>query len=224
VRARLLAIVVLSATGLIAHDMSAGGESSASALPAPVLGKRINLSPLSGKVSVRLPGERDFVRLTGPRQVPVRTVVDTRHGNVRLVSARDRSGGTQPGRFSQGLFQVRQSDEPGADGLTELRLRGGTPPAACEESAGASSLRRTLRRLRSRVKPGSSYRTRTSSVAATVRGTVWNVTDDCGEVETRVETGEVLVENFVRKTRRIVRTGGRFRTRGRYSAATVRGG
>jgi hypothetical protein len=53
---------------------------------------------------------------------------------------------------------------------------------------------------------------------------VWNVTDDCGEVETRVETGEVLVENFVRKTRRIVRTGGRFRTLGRYSAATVRGG
>jgi hypothetical protein len=211
---------ILAATAMIGRATHAAGP-PASAPPAPVLGERVNLYPLSGAVFLRLPGTRQFVALDRPRQVPIRTVVDAREGRVRLVSVGERAGSLQRARISRGLFLIRQFALGRRKGLIELRLKGGPSKAECEQALASGSLRRRLR-----VRARGRHRTRTSGVAGTVRGTSWEVTDSCGLVDTRVLRGEVLVENFTRRrvVRRLVGPGGRFRTRGRYSAATVRGG
>jgi hypothetical protein len=225
----ILACAVVAAA-LLTVDISAQSGPAVAALSQPVLAKRVNLSPLSGRVSVRTPGQRTYARLRSPRQVPVRTRIDARQGQVRVVSARNRQGDTQPARISQGIFEVRQS----SSGLTTLYMRGGATPEECEAEVRSS---RSARRLRFRGR--GNYRTRSSGVAGTVRGTTFKVTDDCGTVTTEVSVGEVLVQNFIAGTRarlfcatvrteggerRRACTRGRFRTRGRYSAATVRGG
>jgi hypothetical protein len=206
---------------------------TSAALPPPALGKRVNLHPLSGTVTVRVPKGRGFVVLREPRQVPNRSVLDTREGRALLVSEGAR-GKRQQAEISAGLVRIRQfarteppnpSRPPRVRGLTELLLTGGPSAEECEQQARSSaSLRKRLRTSKARGK----HRTRTSGVAGTVRGTSWEVVDDCAVVDTRVFSGKVLVENFAapgRVVRRLLtRARGRFRTLGREDAATVRGG
>jgi hypothetical protein len=65
-------------------------------LPAPKLGKAVNVAPVSGEVFVKLPAGaaraaqvkgRGFIPLRQARQIPVGSLLDTRRGTVRLVSA-----------------------------------------------------------------------------------------------------------------------------------------
>jgi hypothetical protein len=111
----------------------------------PRLGASVVAEVLRGVVRVRRPGARRFEELVAEGTVPVRSLVDTRAGTVRLTSARDSTGKTQSGEFSGGVFQVLQSRRKGADGLTELRLKGsgfrrcrsGSGPAA--RAAGSAN-------------------------------------------------------------------------------------
>lgn len=244
-------------------------------LPPPVLGSAVNVTPVEGRVLVSLPGAttqpgssvpgirgRTFVPLRQAAQLPVRTIVDTRGAAVRLDSARDGAGAINSGRFSSGAFEVRQSADPAARGLTELRLRGGNFAGCPGRGARASrTSRRRVRRLRSSVRRGSRFKDSARHVSGTVRGTVWETVDRCDTSITGVSEGAVAVRDFRRrKTIRVRRgqdyiacapgfkldpsqasgsrdarlaqsirrlrspTRGRFRTCGRYSAATVRGG
>jgi len=180
--------------------------------PPPVLGKAVNVGVVKGEVLVKLPAGAarasqkgtGFVPLTESRQIPVRSILDTRRGTVALRTARNRKGRTQSGRFAAGLFQVLQSRKRAAKGLTELRLKGSAARfRSCRSgkrtaTADASQLsRRAIRRLRARAR--GRYRTRGRRSAATVRGTVWNVTDSCAGTLTRVKRGKVAVRDFRRK-------------------------
>ncbi len=65
--------------GFVAYDVNGRGPITAvpiprladQGLPAPVAGKTMNASVVSGKVRVRLPGSKKFVALTDPSQLPV---------------------------------------------------------------------------------------------------------------------------------------------------------
>lgn len=222
-------------------------------VPPPVLGRRVNVKRVSGKVLVSVPGSsgartsatvpglkgRRFVSLASVRQIPVGSFLDTRRGTVRLTSARDSRGTVQSGRFARGVFQVRQSRRRSARGLTELRLKGGST-AGCRgarrSEATSSRRRRIIRRLRSNTR--GRFKASTKHSSGTTRGTVWKTAEGCDTTLTEVSRGAVAVRDFRRRKTVTIRSGqgyeacgrnvrdgsGRFRTCGRYSAATVRGG
>ena len=201
----------------------------AATLPLPVLGRRVNVQVVRGRVLIAVPrgttsgaGARAsqkglrFVPLTGARQIPVRSFLDTRRGTVELVSATP-SRGTQKGQFSRGLFQVLQSRRRAARGLTELRLKGSTFKrcrlrTTRRASASARRYRRTVRR-RLRGSARGRFRTRGRYAAATVRGTVWTVSDRCDGTLTAVGSGRVTVRDFRRKRTITLRKGKRYLAR-----------
>ena len=199
------------------------------ALPPPVLGKRVNVSPVRGRVLIAVPAGTagagtaraaqkglKFVPLTAGRQIPVRSFLDTRRGTVRLVSATP-SAGTQEGQFGGGIFQVLQSGKRAAKGLTELRLKGSSF-RGCRIAAGrrAGVARRRYRRVvrrRLRSSARGRFRTRGRYSAATVRGTVWTTSDRCDGTLTSVRSGRVAVRDFRRRRTITLRRGKRYLAR-----------
>ena len=104
-------------------------------LPDPQQGVSVNVDEVAGRVLVGIPraaaaraGGRasqkgiKFVPLSQAEQIPVGSFLDTRKGTVALQSAKNRAGARQTGRFLDGLFQVRQSKQRRAKGLTDLVL------------------------------------------------------------------------------------------------------
>ena len=189
------------------------------ALPAPVLGRRVNVRVVRGRVFVSLPAAgarasasvpglkgRRFVALRTARQIPVGSLLDTRRGTVRLTSARNAAGATQSGAFTAGVLQVLQSRSARARGLTDLRLKGSSFRGCGAGGASAARLsRRSVRRLRANA--NGRFRTRGRYSAATVRGTVWETIDRCDGTLTRVRRGRVVVRDFRRGKTITVRAG-----------------
>jgi hypothetical protein len=196
----------------------------------PVLGKQVRATVVSGDVFVKLPRGsslaakkgKGYVSLKVARRIPVGSLLDTRDGKVRLVSARNTKGATQSGVFAGGIFQVQQSRRKRAKGLVTLRLKGGSFKKRCrsrkrksrKSAAGGPDARvarrrrlrrRTVRRLRSRAR--GRYRTRGRHSSATVRGTTWTTTDRCDGTLTKVKRGKVIVRDFRRKKRITLRSG-----------------
>ena len=180
--------------------------------PDPVLGKRVTVNEVKGKVFVKLPRGGEFARagqkgtefepLIGERSIPVRSILDTTRGTVALRSARNRKGTIQSGRFAEGVFQVLQSRKRRDKGLTTLNLKGSAAKfRRCGKGGSASAraalTRRQIRRLRARAR--GRYRTSGRYSAATVRGTTWTVTDRCDGTLTTVKRGKVAVRDFRRK-------------------------
>jgi hypothetical protein len=159
------------------------------------------------------------VPLTEARQIPIGSFLDTRRGSVRLTTATT-GGRTQNGDFSKGLFQTLQSRRKRSRGLTELRLKGSSfarcTVRARGKRASASRLsRRTVRRLRGSAR--GRFRTSGRHSAATVRGTIWTVSDRCDGTLTTVQRGKVAVRDFRRKKTIVVRAGKRYLARARAS-------
>lgn len=197
-------VEVLAARAAPRPDGPAGPTQAAT----PDLGETIVVEPAGGRVRVRLPGRRSFVRLETLREVPVGSVVDTSRGRVVLSSVRSRRGGVQQGRFSDGVFQVRQRR---ADRyFTELVLRGNYGPCA---TGSAVSSRAKRRRLWGNAKGRFKTRGRYSSGA--VRGTRWLVQDSCDGTLTVVRRGRVAVRDFVRGRMTLIEAGERYLARPR---------
>ncbi len=195
--------------------------------PTPALGRTVNVSVVRGTVLVAVPARKSagasvhasqkglrFVPLTAARQIPVRSFLNTRRGTVRLRSARNSAGATQSGDFSAGVFQVLQSRRAKAKGLTELRLKGSSfkrcAPAGRGKRRGrrsdaVGSAGRTIRRLRGSA--NGRFRTRGRNSSATVRGTIWTVTDRCDGTLTTVKRGRVAVRDFRARKTIVVRAG-----------------
>ena len=196
--------------------------------PLPALGRTVAAAPIRGVIRISLPRGaaptgarasqtvpgirgRRFVVLTEVRRLPVGTLVDSRRGTLRLISARDTRGATQEGAFTGGAFEVRQSRRRSQRGLTEVILKGGSfrncRVRGSRAIASASRLsRRRVRRLRGSSRRAR-YRTRGRYSAATVRGTEWTVEDRCDGTLTRVRSGTVIVRDFRRRRDIRVRAG-----------------
>ena len=197
---------------------------------APILGRRVNAEPVNGDVFVSVPPGtvarasasvpglkgRNFIPLREARQLPVGSIFDTRKGTVRLTSARNTRGVTQSGEFLGGVFQVLQSRKASAKGLTELRLKGASFRGcgrATGKKANAAASRRRIRRLRGSGR--GRFRTRGRYSAATVRGTIWTVTDRCDGTLTKVTRGKVAVRDLRRRKTILLRAGKSYFARAR---------
>lgn len=186
-------------------------------LPPAQVGRAVNIAVVKGKVFLQEAGGgaanasqakgRRFVPLRSARQVPVGSLLDTRRGTVRLVSATGAAGRTQTGDFQGGVFQVLQSRRRGAKGLTQLRLKGSSfkrCPRARGRTAQSAGQRR-IRRLRGSGR--GRFQTRGRYASATVRGTAWTTTDRCDGTLTKVRRGTVAVRDFRRRRTIVLRAG-----------------
>ena len=193
-------------------------------LPPPKQGVSVNVQEVAGTVLIGIPadaaraargGARSsqkgirFVPLNQAEQIPVGSFLDTTRGTVRLQSAVNRAGKRQTGKFLEGLFQVRQSKKRSTRGLTDLILKGSSfsrcGRAGRGKGATASLSRRRIRRLRANAQ--GRFRTSGRNSSATVRGTIWDVTDRCDGTLTHVKRGKVIVRDFRRKKNITVTTG-----------------
>jgi hypothetical protein len=203
----------------LVDNISYGGDVLTKPAP-PILGKRVTVSPVSGKVLVRLPltakaGEKksDLDRVDGLTQgLPVGSKVDTRRGTINMKSVRGGRGSKyQSGKFSGSVFTVVQQGRGRGRGLTTLRLKPAdrrrciVGSSASRSSAGGpvanTSARRRrrglLRRLRGRG--NGKFRTRGRYSSASVIGTVWETLDLCEGTLVRVKEGRVKVRDFKKK-------------------------
>lgn len=184
-------------------------------LPAPVLGKTVNASVVSGVVLVRT-GRGKFVRLTAARQLPVGSEVNALGGSVRLVTATARQHVTQTGTFRGGVFEVAQARRGASKGLATLSLlegvvKGAPAYAVCArkgksaDASAAAASHKVLQLLRASAH--GKFRTAGRFSAATVRGTVWSVANRCDGTLTRVFTDKVAVTDFVRHVTVVLHAG-----------------
>jgi len=177
----------------------------------PVLGVSVVVAPLLGTVKIKLPGSAGYATLAAGDSVPVGTIVDTRHGTVKLTSALG-TDTTQSGEFHGALFQVRQPR--GGRGMTDLVLRGSnfalcprpTKGLGARAASTVSSRKRPVRRLWARDKRGR-FRTHGRNSVATVRGTSWVTTDTCAGTRTTVKQGAMAVRDEGRGKTIVVRAG-----------------
>jgi streptogramin lyase len=171
----------------------------------PVLGRTVNVQTVSGRVFVKQ--GRRFVPVTGERQLPVGSILDTRRGVVRLTSAANTRGALQSGDFTSGIFAVLQSRR--LRGLTDLNLTGGSfRGCAARAGSNATAARlsgRVVRRLRGTAH--GRFRTRGRYSAATVRGTIWDTIDRCDGTLTHVRRGVVVVRDLHLRRNITVRAG-----------------
>jgi hypothetical protein len=187
--------------GVIFNVNDLGQRFASTGLPAPRVGRTANAEVVSGKVFIRRPGG-SFVRLTGERQIPIGSEVDTRAGRVRLTTAAG-GGRTQQAEFYDGVFRLLQA--PSRRPVTELRLSGklvGCGPGPARAAAASGKGRRLWGDGRGR------FRTRGRRSAATITGTIWLVADRCDRTTlTRVRRGRVSVRDFAARRTVTLRAG-----------------
>ncbi len=195
-------------------------------LPPPVLGKTVNVEPVSGEVFVKLPPTGNaslvgpleavapletateslhkgvgFIPLREARQIPVGSFLDTTAGVARLATATATQGKLQSGDFGTGIFKLLQRRKQ--RGLTELDMIDNHSARQVCSTLGKARI--AARHLSSKVlgrlnaSAHGQFRVRGRYSAATVRGTVWSVGDRCEGTLTRVTRGVVLVHDFRRR-------------------------
>jgi hypothetical protein len=201
----------------------------------PVPFKTVNATVVSGDVFVKLPAgaarasqakpPKGFVRLEGAETIPVRSILDTSKGRVRLRTAADTRNHVQTADFFRGRFVVRQVRKPRGKArrrsnklITDTILNGSSFRRACRATTASISQRRRRSRKRVRRLFGDgkgTFRTRGRNAAATVRGTRWSVQDRCDGTLVTVQRGRVSVRDLVKRKTVTVRTGNTYLARRR---------
>lgn len=185
------------------------------------LGHTVSVTPVSGQVLVKVPGQ-GFVPLASTSQVPNGSEVDAQRGSLTLTAATASSNNTQSGTFAGAVFHVTQAaggknkglttlalDEGGAAGApsyASCRMHSGLEPGGPAASAAVSS--RTLQTLRARGH--GSFSTRGRYGSATARGTAWTISDRCNGTLIAVQKDTVVVRDFVHHKTITLRAGQRY--------------
>jgi hypothetical protein len=198
-----------------------------SPLPAPVVGKTANATPVAGEVFVKPPagesidaGARNvragaaagagpgFVRLTAATQIPIGSEINSLDGSLKLVTATARKGTTQSGTFRGAIFKLTQTARGASKGLATLSLvegafTGAPTYASCKGPGTATDMDAATASSSKvlqllRASAHGKFRTRGRYSAATVLGTIWTVADRCDGTLTRDFTDRVSVTDFVR--------------------------
>jgi virginiamycin B lyase len=208
-------------------------------LPAPVLGKAVNAETVSGVVFVKLPAGAHlsvatqhlslaarllwafeslskgagFIPLSEARQIPVGSTLDTTAGVARVTTATATSGKVQFGDFGAGIFTILQNRKQ--RGLTNLNIVNTQSPrrvcATIGKKAQAASKHLSSRELgRLKGSAHGKFTTRGQYSAATVRGTIWSVTNRCDGTLTQVTRGMVSVRDFLGRKTLTLRAGQRY--------------
>jgi hypothetical protein len=193
-------------------------------LPAPVLGKTVNVEPVSGEVFVKLPAGSaslagsltalaplgtateslskgtGFIPLREARQIPVGSVLETTGGVARIATATSIATKQQLGEFGAGIFKLLQQRKQ--KGLTDLDIINNRNPrqvcASLGKGAAASRVSSKVVGLLHASAHGR-FSVHGQYSAATVRGTVWSVSNRCEGTLTKVTRGVVAVRDFRRR-------------------------
>ncbi len=196
--------------------------------PPPVLGKSVNVTTVSGVVYIELPPGaklasvspfsagsleaqafaaltkgQSFVPLTEARQIPVGSTLDTTGGVARITTATTSSkkGKLQSGDFGAGIFKLLQRRTQ--RGLTDLNIIDNHSARQVCASSGKARIAAThpSSKVLGRLNASSHGRftARGHYSAATVRGTIWSVANQCDGTLTRVKRGVVSVRDFRRR-------------------------
>lgn len=209
--AGVLCAVMQSGCGGATTSTSQTTGQAAVKLSPPTFAQTVNLRPVSGTVLIELPATTQFVPLSGPRQVAVGTVIDTRTGVVRLTASYPKPKQLAVAHFQDGVFQVQQARANA--GLVDLRIQnvksavstcGGGPRATVSRRLSARELGLLLGSGTGR------FRTDGEFSAATVRGTKWGVRNRCDGTLTIVRSGTVVVTDFVTHKTIVLHTGQQF--------------
>jgi hypothetical protein len=153
-------------------------------------------------VLVKVAGAKSFEKLR-PSVIKNGAEVDARHGVVEISRS---DGGVA--KFYDGIFKLSQ-----AGGITTLALTEKLTgcPKTKPSTARAAAAKPKTRKLWGDGK--GKFRTKGSYSAATVRGTKWLVQDTCTSTLTRVATGVVAVEDFVKHKTVLIKQGKRYTAR-----------
>ncbi len=202
--------------GASGDDHSLGTTSGDDHVAPPVLGQTVGVGPAKGTIRIKRPGDDGYMQLVGDAPVPSGSIIDARNGTVNLVTALP-DGTTQAAKFRGAAFKVRQADK--GKGMTDLYLRGGSfrgcssvAPGRARVVTAARKHKRSIRRLWGSDHHGR-FRTHGRHAVATVRGTVWSVTDRCDGTLTSVAKGKVAVRDKVRHKTVLVKAGHRYLAR-----------
>ena len=197
--------------------------------PPPVLGKSVNVSPVSGIVYVKPPPGaklsslaprlsltslasptqafvalskgQGFIPLTEARQIPVGSILEATAGVARITTATATKGKLQNGDFGAGIFKLLQQRKQ--RGLTELNIINNRSPKKICTTLGkrAAVAARLSSKVLGRIHGSAHGRfvTRGQYSAATVRGTIWSVSNQCNGTLTKVTRDVVTVRDFRRR-------------------------
>lgn len=161
----------------------------------PQPGVSANAEAVRGRILVKRPGGSDFQELgKDARSIPIGSEVDASRGTVLLETAADRRGKTQKARFYDSSFVMTQTR--GSRPVTDLTLTGRL--GSCR--AGRDQVGTAARRSRRLWGNGTGrFRTRGRYASATVRGTLWSMTDTCASTTVRAARGTVVVRDLSKR-------------------------
>src|SRR4051794_8777625 len=174
-------------------------------LPPPVVGKTANVLPVKGRIRVKQPGKKKFVRLVTATHIRVGSELDATKGTVRLTTATSLRK-SQSGLFNGGLFKIGQ--KKGKRPFTDLSLTANLRCATGHKAAHSSARRHRTRRLFGNAH--GRFRTRGRHSVATIRGTKWLVQDTCSKTLTRSLRGAVVVQDLVKRRTVKLKSGQRY--------------
>jgi hypothetical protein len=161
-----------------------GVAAAAAAVPPPVTGVNVNVTPVSGTVLVRLKGTTKFVPVTALSSIPVGSELDLTKGRIKLTSTAAK-GATQTAVFYAGRAVIGQTRA--ATPVTTLTLSG---PLVCPKRKVSAKPPKP----RSLWGNGKGYYTTNGKyAAASVRGTFWLTQDSCNGTLVSVRLGTVRV-------------------------------
>ena len=189
---------VESNNGSVASVTTAVPTAVVTGLPAPVLARSANVTPMAGRVLVRVPGARTFVTLSTARQLSYQTIVDATQGEVSVTAATP-NGGTHKGEFFDGKFVLTQ----GASGRVLATLSGGDF-AACKVRARAARTH-IVRRLW--AESGGGFSTKGEYAGVIVQGAQWLTEDMCQGTLVLATRDQVEVADLVHHRHLAVRAG-----------------
>jgi hypothetical protein len=186
---------------------------------APVLGKTVNIAPVSGLVLISLQGQ--VVPLTQRRQVPADAEVDALQGTLKVIAAKPSASihgtrhaqtsrrhrrGRQSGTFGGAVFRLSQTVGGSSNGLVALTLLEGVfkdaPTFAGCQGGTVSTPLQTLS-----ASARGLFTTRGHFGAVTATRARWTITDRCDGTLTRDTGGSVVVKDVARPRVTVLRRG-----------------
>jgi hypothetical protein len=227
----------VTVTWVAASGVLASKQATPTRLASPVLGKTVNVEVVSGVVFVKPPPGAQlalaarsrsahesrakgigFVPLREARQIPVGSTLDTTEGVAKLTTATATPGKTQFGDFGAGIFTILQSrTQRGLANLKIVNVLSSRQVCARLGKKAQAAKRRLSKKVVGLLKGSASGKFTTTGQysAATVRGTIWSVTNRCDGTLTQVTRGVVSVRDFARRKTITLRAGQRYLAKAR---------
>ena len=198
-------------------------ESSDGGLPKPTLGKNVDVTPVTGDVLVRDPGQKDFKHVPKGALIPNGSEIDAPHGKVQMTLALP-GGKFETGVFYDGRFKLHQDGKSGATTATlsdgDVKYCPATAIGPGNAVGIASAARATASIAKAKAKGNGkkvgslwanahgSFTTKGSGGAAAVLGTRWYTEDTCAGTFFRVVRDKIKVTAYYPHPHTVIVTAG----------------